>query len=125
MNATLRGFAFPFRIDSRTGGVAVTEGADRKLQENLKHLLLTRVGERVMLRNYGGGVTDLLHEPINNALMGLARHQITKAILQFEPRVLPEDVAVIPQEAELYLRVEYIHAESQSTETAVIPLHQP
>jgi phage baseplate assembly protein W len=125
MNTPLRGFAFPFRIDARTGGVAVTEGADRKLQENLKHLLLTRVGERVMVRDYGGGVTDLLHEPINNALMGLARHQITKAILEFEPRVLPEDIAVIPHEGELYLRVEYIHAESHTTENAVIPLPQP
>jgi uncharacterized protein len=120
----LRGFTFPFRIDAQTGGVAATEGPD-KLRENLKHLLLTKVGERVMARQYGGGVTQLLHEPINNALIGLARHQITKAILQFEPRVLPEDITVIPHEGELYLRVEYIQEDSQGTETAVIQLPQP
>ena len=124
MNSPLKGFSFPFRIDSRTGGVAVTEGGD-KLQENLKHLLLTRVGERVMLRQYGGGVTDLQHEPINNALLGLARHQISKTILQFEPRVFPQDVTVIPRDGELYLRVEYVHAESQQIpETLDIPLNQ-
>jgi phage baseplate assembly protein W len=118
---TLRGLAFPFRIDGRTGGVAVTEGGD-KLKENLKHLLLTRTGERLMLRDYGGGVDQLLHANINDGLIALARHQITRAIVQFEPRVLPEDVSVVPDNAQLYLRVRYLQADAQRLQTMVIPL---
>jgi uncharacterized protein len=118
---TLRGFAFPFRIDPRSGGVGVTEGAD-KLKENLKHLLLTRVGERIMLRQYGGGVSQLLHENINDGLIEVARHQITKAMLQFEPRVLPQEVSVIPHEGELYLRIRYIQADQPGVQTLVMPL---
>ncbi len=123
MNGTkpLRGFAFPFHIDPRTGGVAVTEG-EAKFQENLKHLLLTRIGERLMQRQYGGGVTQLLHENINDGLIGVARHQIGKAILQFEPRILPQEVSVIPQEGELYLRVRYIVPEQPGLQTTVIPI---
>ncbi|HEX2571529.1 MAG TPA: GPW/gp25 family protein [Polyangia bacterium] len=117
----LRGIAFPFRIDSRSGGVAVTEGGD-KLKENLKHLLLTRTGERVMVRDYGGGVAQLLHENINDGLVALARHQITRAIVRFEPRVLPQDVSVVPDGAQLYLRVRYIQADSPGLQTMVIPL---
>jgi phage baseplate assembly protein W len=118
---SLKGFAFPFHIDARSGGVAVAEGTD-KLQDNLKHLLLTRIGERLMLREYGGGVSQLLHEPINDALIALARRQVMKALLQYEPRILPQDIAVIPQDGELFLRITYVQAEQPSLQTAVIPL---
>ncbi len=118
---TLRGFAFPFRIDPRTGGVAVSDG-ERKLEENLKHLLLTRIGERVMAREYGGGVTQLLQENVNDGLVAVARHQISRAIVRFEPRALPQDVAVVPRDGELLLRVRYLHADSRGVQTTVIPI---
>jgi Bacteriophage baseplate protein W len=118
---TLRGFAFPFRIDPRSGGIAATEGPP-KLGENLQHLLLTRVGERLMLRDYGGGVSQLVQENINDGLLAVARLQIGHAILRFEPRVLPQEVAVIPNEGELTLRVQYIQAEVPALQAAVIPI---
>ena len=121
MNSSLKGFAFPFHIDSRSGGVAVAEGPD-KLQDNLKHLLLTRIGERLMLRQYGGGVSQLLYENINDALIALARRQVMKAILQYEPRILPQEITVIPREGELFLRITYVYAEQLGIQTAVIPL---
>ena len=120
-NNPIKGFAFPFRIDSQSGGVAVTEGPE-KLRENLKHLLLTRIGERIMRRQYGGGVTQLLHENINDGVIAVARHQISKAILKYEPRVLPQEVIVIPHDGELYLRVTYIQPEMPGLQTAVIPI---
>jgi phage baseplate assembly protein W len=117
----LRGFAFPFRVDPRSGGVAITEGAE-KLRENLKHLLLTRIGERVMAREYGGGVFQLLHENVNDGLVAVARHQISRAILRFEPRVLPQEVVLIPRDGELFLRVQYIQADMPGVQTMVIPI---
>ena len=124
MNRPLRGFAFPFHIDPRSGGVAATEGAG-KLQENLKHLLLTRRGERVMLRDYGGGVTQLQHENINDVLLALARRQINKAILQYEPRVLIQEISILPrnpQTGELFVRVSYLQADQTDLQTIVLPL---
>lgn len=123
MNGTdqIQGFAFPFHIDPRSGGVAITVGGD-KLKENLKHLLLTRIGERLMLREYGGGVTQLLQESINDGLIAVARHQIAKAMVRFEPRVLPQEVSVIPNNGQLFLRVRYIQADMQGVQSAVIPL---
>jgi len=117
--STLNGFAFPFRIDPRTGGVAVTAGP-HKLTENLEHLLLTRTGERLMTRDYGGGVTALLHENVNDALVAIARQQVGQAMLRFEPRALPQDIAVIPRGAELWLRVHYLQAEEPGVQTSTI-----
>lgn len=118
---SLKGFSFPFRIDTTTGGIAVTKG-NEKFQENLKHMLLTRIGERIMLRQYGGGVSQLLHENINDGLVGVARHQISKAILRYEPRILPQEVAVIPKDGELFLRVRYVIPGALGLQTAVIPI---
>lgn len=121
MNDSLNGFAFPFRIDPHTGGVAVT-GGDRKLNENLQHLLQTNIGERVMRRQYGGGVRQLLHENINDGLVRVAQHQISKAIMRYEPRLLPQDITVIPKDSELFLRVRYIQANTPGVQTTIIPI---
>jgi len=59
----VRGFGFPFRIDSKTGGVAWGEGTD-KIRQNVSVILNTRLGERPMLREFGsragGHLTELL-----------------------------------------------------------------
>ena len=115
----LRGVAFPFRIDPRSGGVAATEGPE-KLTENLEHLLLSRIGERLMARDYGGGVTQLLHENINEGLIAVARQQVGQAMLRFEPRALPEDIDVLPRDGELFLLIRYIQAEKPGVQTTAI-----
>ena len=56
MTEPLHGFSIPFRIDPATGGVAVQENELEKLKENMIHILLTGIGERVMRRDYGAGL---------------------------------------------------------------------
>ena len=121
MNGEPTGPTFPFRIDPLTGRVAMSAGA-AKLRENLKHLLLTGIGERLMVREYGGGVTQLLHENVNDAQITVAQHQLGRANIRFEPRVLPQQIAVVPRGAELFIRVDYVEADMSGTQTAVIPL---
>ena len=101
------GFAFPFRIDPETGGVAQQAG-EAKLKENLVQILLTRIGERVMRRAYGGGVHDLVHDPNNDALRALVQHQIAKAISQWEPRILLQGVDIQQQDEVLIINLAYV-----------------
>jgi Bacteriophage baseplate protein W len=81
-----RGFAFPFRIDPSTGGVAASAG-DRKLRDNLLLLLQVELGERLLRRDYGAGLGGLLQEPINTPFFALIRSQIARAVARYEPRV--------------------------------------
>lgn len=81
----LRGFALPFRIGP-AGGVTVETGPE-KIRDNIVHILLTGLGERVMRRDYGAGLRQLLHDPINDALVAVVQHQLLKSIAQAEPRV--------------------------------------
>jgi uncharacterized protein len=119
VNGEPAGAAFPFGIDPRTGGVAVAHGSP-KLRQNLEHLILTGVGERFMAREYGGGLGQMLQANINDGLLAVARHRITGAIVRYEPRVLPHDIAVIGRGAELLIRVEYVEAGDPSIRTAVV-----
>jgi hypothetical protein len=85
VTAEPRGFAFPFRIE-REGGVAAEAGVE-KLRDNVVHVLFTNLGERVMRRDYGAGLRQLVHDPINDALLSVVQHQVIKGIAQAEPRV--------------------------------------
>lgn len=92
MTVEPRGFAFPFRIE-REGGVAAEVGVE-KLRDNVVHVLFTSLGERVMRRDYGAGLRQLVHDPINDALLSVVQHQVIRAIAQSEPRVEVTDVRV-------------------------------
>jgi phage baseplate assembly protein W len=117
----LRGVAFPFRIDPRSGRVATSARAE-KLEDNVEHLLLTRIGERVVARSYGGGVTQFFQENVNDGLIAVARHQLSRALLRFEPRVLPQEIDVRARDGELFLLVSYVEGETPGAQTAVFPI---
>lgn len=123
MTETICGFAFPFRIDPDTGGVARSEGAD-KLKENLKQILLTEVGERIMRRDYGGGLWSLVNDPNNSALRAIAQHQVAKSIAQWEPRVVLQEVTVTQEdkgEGMLWIHLKYIDRTHQNTDALSVP----
>jgi len=120
MSEQRRGFSFPFRINDR-GGTAFTVGPE-KLRENIKHLLLTGIGERVMNRDYGGGLRQLIHDPNNDALLAITQHQIAKAINRFEPEAQVEGVRVTRQESELIVEVIYIADQMQQPQSLSVPI---
>ena len=115
------GFRFPFAIDPATGGVARASGAD-KIRQNIRALLGTRVGERVMLRDYGTRVHSLVHDPNDEALATLIRRQLQESMLAWEPRVLVTSVSFERLDAELYVRLDYTHTDAPSTDTLLVPL---
>jgi phage baseplate assembly protein W len=88
-----RGFAFPFRLDPLGGGVAWAEGKE-KLRDNVMQLLQTNPGERVMRRDYGGGLRDLVQDPNDEVLVALAQHRISRALVEGEPRIQVQQVSI-------------------------------
>jgi phage baseplate assembly protein W len=117
----LRGVAFPFRIDPHSGRVATSARAE-KLRDNVEHLLLTRLGERTVARSYGGGVTQFFQENINEGLIAVAQHQLSRALLRFEPRVVPQEIDVRARDGELFLLVSYVEGETPGVQTTVFPI---
>ncbi|MBZ4332970.1 MULTISPECIES: GPW/gp25 family protein [unclassified Corallococcus] len=104
----IRGFGFPFRIDSQTGGVSWAQG-DQKIRQNVMLIIGTRRGERPMLREFGSQLHALTQSPNDQALAELIRTQARHALLQWEPRVVIADATVAQTEDTLHLRLNYFH----------------
>ena len=105
MNRSLSGFGFPFRIVE--GGVSRANGFE-KIEQNIRHLLGTRLGERVMLRTYGGGVHHRIQDPDDATLRALIKHEIEQALRSYMPEVqLTAPIQVIAREAELTVNIDY------------------
>ncbi len=121
MYENIRGFSLPFQIDLGTGGVAWAAG-DKKLKENLTHILLTGVGERVMRPDYGGGIRQLIHDPNNEALRAIVQHQIAKSVGQWEPRVALQEVVVTQTEATLIIRLNYVLRQTGQPQSLSVPI---
>lgn len=105
MNEPLVGFAFPFRIAG--GGIRRAQEAE-KVAQNVRHLLSTRLGERVMLRDYGGGVHHRLQDPNDATLRALVKHEIEQALRVYLPEVrLTSPLRLTTQRGELRISIEY------------------
>jgi uncharacterized protein len=115
------GPAYPFRIDSTTGGVAWASGS-AKLRQNIQLILGTRVGERPMIRNFGTQIHSLVHDPNDDVLAELLQTQAQQAILQFEPRVLVTQTKVLQSEGEVRMLLNYTFTTEPVADQLVLPL---
>src|SRR5687767_9973930 len=105
MSAPLLGFAFPFRIVG--GGVGRALDFE-KIEQNVRHVLSTRLGERPMLRTYGGGVHHRLQEPNDATLRTLIKHEMEQALRTFLPEVrLIGPLRLSSQGSVLRIEIEY------------------
>jgi phage baseplate assembly protein W len=89
-----RGLSFPMHVDS-SGAIAMGHGAD-DIDANLRVVLITAPGERVMRPQFGCRIWDLLFEPINANTLGLMAEAVRDAVSQWEPRVELDDVEIVP-----------------------------
>ena len=63
-------------------------------RSNLKNLLLTKKGERVLQPNFGSGLQDLLFEPIDDEFENKLVDTITESVSTWLPYINIEDIDV-------------------------------
>ena len=61
-------------------------------------LLLTNKGERPFKPDLGCGIQQSLFEPLDYATGGIIRSQVVEVIKKYEPRIVLDNVEVIPDE---------------------------
>ena len=89
-----RGFRFPMQVD-QAGSIALTDGVS-DLETSMRVVLMTAPGERLMRPKFGCEIWELMFEPINANTMGLMAQAVYRALGQWEPRILVDDVAIEP-----------------------------
>ncbi len=85
-----RGMAFPPRVGA-DGHIAWSEG-EANIREAIEIILRTEERERVNLPSFGAGLRRFLFEPNNVATRFQIEDRITKALQQWEPRILVKSV---------------------------------
>ena len=102
-----KGISFPPRIGA-DGRVVWSEG-ETNIRESIKIILLTELGERLRLADFGGGLNRFLFEPNTATTHQLIRDRITKALARWEPRIAVESVAVEPDAQDVQAAIATIH----------------
>lgn len=118
------GWAFPPQFNKLTGTVEMLSNED-DIQNSLRVLLCTRVGERLMQPAYGCNLDVLLFEPINESLITYIKDLVFTAIYYYEPRVNPENVTIDATEEEgtILVNVEYSIRSTNARHNLVFPFY--
>ena len=87
-----RGISFPPRVGT-DGRVRWSSGPDN-IRECIRVILLTEPGERLMLREFGGGLKRFLFMPNVVSTHRLIEESITEALGRWDPRVRVNEVRV-------------------------------
>ncbi len=85
-----RGWQFPILPDE-AGRLNYNDG-DANVEQSLRILLLTRLGERVMRPSFGSEAPRLVFAPGSERYMRLLETSIREAVRDWEPRVELDDV---------------------------------
>jgi uncharacterized protein len=120
------GWAFPPEFMIEGSSVAIVSGRE-DIEESLKILLSTLPGERVMQPDYGCDLTPLLFESLTTSLITDIGDRVRTAILYFEPRIMPEEVTVVPDDllnGKVVINVSYRVSATNSRHNFVFPFYK-
>ena len=93
------GWSFPPAFERSGGRVEMSSGiAD--IEESLRIIFTTQLGERIMQPQFGAALDQHVFDPMNNSRLSYLEDQIKRAILYHEARIDAERITVTPDEPE-------------------------
>jgi len=125
-----KGWAFPFRFSSigrvkKLVGVAAAEKTD-KVAMAIKQILGTKIGSRVIDRDFGSDLRGLIFTPIDELSSARIRFAILESIRRWERRVevLGIDVSIArAQEGVIEANIQFRIIATQQIGNLVYPLY--
>ncbi|CAM1345299.1 GPW/gp25 family protein [Tenacibaculum amylolyticum] len=120
------GWGFPPEFSEDLNEVVMISD-EEDIKSSLEILLSTRLGERVMVPDYGCNLEELLFEKLDRTLITYTKELIETAILYHEPRidVIQIDVSETdPLEGKLVIQIEYIIRATNSRTNMVFPFYK-
>ena len=89
------GWSFPPSFDRERGTVAMVSD-EMDIRQSLEIILFTSVGERVMRPTFGSTLQESFFDAMDSVSIDIMKDAIDQAILNFEPRVTLNEVAIEP-----------------------------
>ena len=104
------GWSFPPEFSKEQKVVRMTID-EEDIERSLEILLSTRLGERVLLPNYGCNLDELLFESLDRTLISYITELIKTAILYHEPRIDVKKIDISetdPLEGKVVVGIDYV-----------------
>jgi len=120
------GWSFPPAFNPDLKSVQMSSD-EKDIEESLQILLSTRLGERIMVPDYGCNLEDLLFSPLNLTVKTFVADLIKTAILYFEPRIDAEKIDISQGDelnGELLILVDYTIRATNSRKNLVFPFYK-
>jgi phage baseplate assembly protein W len=121
-----RGWSFPPEFNRGTQNVKMLED-EADIKSSLEILLSTRLGERIMVPNYGCNLDELLFKPLNLTLKTYVTDLIKTAILYHEPRIDLNKIEIDPSDelnGVLLIKLDYTIRITNSRKNMVYPFYK-
>lgn len=112
--------------ESESGKVAMLSD-EVDIKSSLEILLSTRLGERIMVPNYGCNLDELLFKPLNLTLKTFVKELIKNAILYYEPRIDVEKIQIDQTnelDGELLILIDYRIRVTNARNNLVFPFYK-
>ncbi|MBD1930795.1 MULTISPECIES: GPW/gp25 family protein [Cyanophyceae] len=88
------GWSFPLRVNVQ-GGLQLSS-AERNIEESIRIILQTQIGERVYRPNFGSRLSEMVFAPMNTQTLLLLRLHVQEALEMWEPRIVLDVVRTEP-----------------------------
>lgn len=101
------GVAFP--VDLNVQGELKLSQGDPNIQESIRLILGTQVGERVYRPDFGSRLSDLIFAPLNRDTLIKLRLRVEEALSRWEPRITVTGIIAEadPIEGKVELTIQY------------------
>ena len=118
------GWAFPLRTDA-TGGIALVR-REQEVEESIRLILGTAIGERPMRPEFGCGIHDYIFAPTDASTAGRIAYEVRASLRRWEPRIEVADVVVDVADddpALLYIDIRYTFTGTNDPRNLVFPFY--
>ena len=118
------GWAFPMRTDA-TGRIALVS-REKEIEESIRLVLGTAIGERPMRPEFGCGIHDYVFAPADGETANKIAAEVRASLRRWEPRIRVRDVVVSFDEADtstLYIDIRYALGNTNDPRNLVFPFY--
>jgi phage baseplate assembly protein W len=118
------GWAFPLRVNA-SGGIALVR-REQELEESMRLILGTALGERPMRPEFGCAIHDYVFAPADATTAGRLAYEVRASLERWEPRieVMDVDVKIDASDASiLYIDITYAVRGTNDPRNLVFPFY--
>jgi uncharacterized protein len=118
-----QGIAFPLQMNVQ--GQLQISNQNQNLEESIRIILQTNLGERVYRPEFGSRLSELVFAPMNTQTLLLLRVYTQEALEKWEPRIVIDSIRTEPDpmRGRVEVTLEYHAKESSDQRSLVYPFY--